>query len=202
MGLAASPLGDLLAVDGVSRTYLLLADSGEASLLSDDFAECAFSFDSEVLYCFDHNERAIVGVDPISEDISETGLAFGEPEQDDCYSLVASPVRRLLASGGDHGRVRLGDPGQGRWLWIQDGPPGLVANLAFTPDGRVLVSGHASTLAFWDVATGNCMGKLTLPGEGLQALAFSPGGQTLAVGDSQGAVRLLPWRELLEDCVE
>src|SRR5262249_54463473 len=34
--------------------------------------------------------------------------------------------------------------------------------------------------------------------QGLQTLAFSPDGQTLATGDAEGVVKLWPWRKLVD----
>lgn len=197
MGVAASPLGDLVAVDAVGQTYLLDAATGEGNGLSSDYAEFAFSHDGEVLYTFDHDPRCVVAIDPITEEATETGLEFGEPEEDDCYSLACHPRRPLLASGGDNGRVRLGDLTAGRWLWVNDGPAGLVSHLAFTPDGQTLATGHDNLIVFWDVDTGSQRAVLRISGYGVAGLAFNADGETLAFGDEQGVVRVWPWRRLV-----
>jgi WD40 repeat protein len=197
MGVAASPLGDLVVVDGVSVSTILDAATGEASFGPDDLSHFTFSPDGDTLYAYDCNSQTVVNVDMATEEIGDTGLEFGEPEEDDCYSLTCCPTRPLLASGGDHGRVRLGDPVAGRWLHITDGPPGFVSNLAFSPDGRTLVSGHDDRVVFWDVDTMVLQAVLRLPGYGVSALAFGPDGETLAIGDTQGVVRLWPWRRTI-----
>jgi len=197
MGVAASPLGNFVAVDAVTVQFLVDADTGDSHSLSEDYAQFAFSADGDVLYTFDHNPRCVVAVDPFTEEATETGLEFGEPEEDDCYSLACHPTRPLLASGGDNGRVRLGDPAARRWLWVNDGPAGLVSHLAFTPDGRTLATGHDDLVVFWDVDTGTQRAALRIPGYGVAGLAFSPDGETLAFGDAQGVVRIWPWGRLI-----
>jgi WD40 repeat protein len=198
MGLTASPLCDRIAVDCVTVSHLLDADTGEGNSLSQELSHFAFSADGKTLYAYNSETRSVEALDTYEFDyVRDTGLEFGEPEEDDCFSLACSPSGLVLASGGRGGRVRLGDPKTRRWLWVADGPPGLVTSLAFTPDGRTLASNHDSLVLFWDVETGTQQGALRLGGvEGsLAELAFSPDGETLAVSLSR--VRLLPWRQLI-----
>jgi sugar lactone lactonase YvrE len=198
MGVVSSPRGDLVAVDAVTTSYLLDADTGEGERLSEDLSHFAFSPDGATLYAYNSDNRTVVALDTATDQLRATGLEFGEPEEDDCYSLICSPTGQLLASGGNHGRVRLGDPKAGRWLHRLDGPPGLVASLAFTPDGRTLASGHDDRIVFWDAEAGTPRELLQVPGHRVGALAFSRDGQTLAIGDEQGGLRLWPWRRIVE----
>jgi WD40 repeat protein len=57
--------------------------------------------------------------------------------------------------------------------------------LAFTPDGRTLVTtGGRSTVRLWDVTTGKERWQTRLPGTMAYAVAVSPDGRTLAAGDN------------------
>jgi WD40 repeat protein len=83
-----------------------------------------------------------------------------------------------------------------------DARPGA---LAFSPDGSYLAwvdaGGEPShgSLVFWDVAESREAGMLEWdPQDAIFDLAFSPEGQTLATAASSGAVKLWPWRRLLE----
>jgi WD40 repeat protein len=70
--------------------------------------------------------------------------------------------------------------------------------LDFTPDGDVLATDHDDAVVFWDVRAGRERGSLALPiGGSVCALAFSPDGELIAVGDGHGVIRLWPWRRLL-----
>jgi WD40 repeat protein len=96
--------------------------------------------------------------------------------------------------------VRIGDLATGRWLHLIEYPATLVSDLAFTPDGRTLASGHNGTVLFHDPESAQRSGGLTLPiSAHVSSLAFSPDGETLAVGDDHGVVRLWPWRRMIEE---
>ena len=83
MGIAASPDGDRLAVDAVSVTYLLDLERGEGESMSEDLAHFAFGPDG-TLFAFDYGFREIVARDALTEVWNQTGLEFGEAEEDDC----------------------------------------------------------------------------------------------------------------------
>jgi WD40 repeat protein len=102
--------------------------------------------------------------------------------------LAFSPDGKLLAGGGERGVVlRDATTGKERSV-LQDG---IVHALAFAPDGKTLASvgiapGGGEKVRLWDLATGRerqCF-------ENSVAAAFSPDGKTLAVGTTDGVVRL------------
>ncbi len=64
-----------------------------------------------------------------------------------------------------------------------------VTGVAFSPDGRQLVSGSWDrTVKFWDVISGQELGSLDRDKKGVQALAFSRDGRWLAVESSNNTV--------------
>jgi WD40 repeat protein len=68
-----------------------------------------------------------------------------------------------------------------------------VDSLAFTRDGRTLVSGAADgTVRFWDAATGNERAAFDWQLGSVQCLAFSPDGMTAAAG-GKGPNSLVLW---------
>jgi hypothetical protein len=55
-------------------------------------------------------------------------------------------------------------------------------------------------VTIWDVDVWQVAGRLEWNTEDdLRELAFSPDGQTLAIGSGSGVVKLVPWRLLLEE---
>ena len=106
------------------------------------------------------------------------------------HAVAFSADGRTLATGGgfgtllpppdDDNEVRLWDVEAGAELLRFKGPRGdfAVFALAFSPDGRTLVSGcRNGPLRVWEVATGKQ--RMQIEGRGDGALAFAPDGKVL-----------------------
>ncbi|HZU34461.1 MAG TPA: PQQ-binding-like beta-propeller repeat protein [Gemmataceae bacterium] len=136
-------------------------------------------------------------------------------------ALAFSPDSKLIAAGDEagigpasvnpFGTIRLWDIAAERVRHVLSGHAGGATAVAFSPDGRQLVSAsHDSTLRFWDPATGALVRKVTVtdgcrrsgtgglaglerPGVdhgGILAVAYAPRGRWLASGSADGTVRL------------
>jgi RNA polymerase sigma factor (sigma-70 family) len=102
------------------------------------------------------------------------------------WSLVFSPNGKTLAAGCEHGVVCLWDTTTGEALRRLRGPEGGILSIDISGDGKRLacsVAGRGACL--WDLATGRQLRRLA----GAGAVAFAPGGKTLAVG-GEGMIRL------------
>ncbi len=95
--------------------------------------------------------------------------------------MAVSPDEKLLASGGDDGRVKLWEVGTGKALRALPLEGGVIRRLAFSPDGTRLAAGCvAGRLIVWDVTTGQARFSLDASAAGgADDLAFSPDGGKL-----------------------
>jgi WD40 repeat protein len=113
-------------------------------------------------------------------------------------ALAFSPDGTTLASGaGDY--ARLFDTTTGGENGALVVGPGIVSALAFSPDNRTLAAGwqpngaglgEACSVSLWDMASSRRLPKELRTGCGVNALAFSRDGQSLAVGCFDDRVRL------------
>ena len=103
---------------------------------------------------------------------------------------VFYPDGQHLATGAGDNSVRVWDLTAGTQTAMMT-PTGRIGTLAVSPDGKWLATGSiGSAIKLWNAATGEALGSLTGHDAEVSALRFSPRGDQLASGDSQGHVRL------------
>jgi RNA polymerase sigma factor (sigma-70 family) len=107
--------------------------------------------------------------------------------------LAVSPDGTKVAVGGlsPRGTIRLCDLATGKQLWAVGGA--VVHNLAFSPDGKRLVSGHYDqSLRLWDVAAGKHVFAAGDQGGDGVTVAFSPDGRLIASASQPMELARLP----------
>ncbi|HEX4072328.1 MAG TPA: protein kinase, partial [Planctomycetaceae bacterium] len=163
----------------------------------------AFSPDGRLL-ASTGKDRAVRLWDPVSGQLRATL----EGHKDVLTPVVFSPNGKLLASGSDDTTIKLWDPVSGHELMTLTGHKDFVESLAFSPDGRFLASGSKdSTVRLWEVGsldTANSSGGTAKSPaqpitewtvfkghtEGINSVAFSPDGKTLASASSDHTAKL------------
>ena len=103
---------------------------------------------------------------------------------------AATPSGRLVAFGSADGTVRLLDPATGRLRTLPRTHTGAITALAFSRDGRWLISaGRDARLVLWDARRGRALDDVGTDGSGtLAALAVAPDGRTAHSAGRDGRV--------------
>lgn len=112
--------------------------------------------------------------------------------------LAVSPDGGLVASCDEGGKVRLFDPVRGELIETMDAHRNSVFHIAFSADGRRLISTHGGrdAVKLWDVGTRQEL--LTLSGIGAQIFqaGWSADGDTVLAGPPWQAWRAPSWAEI------
>ena len=119
------------------------------------------------------------------------------------YAMALSPDGKWLAAGGwlrhpteqskERHAIRLYDFASGRLVALLKGHENVVSGLAFSPDGRHLISGSFDkTAILWDVDARALKHRLRGHTDDIYAVGFTPDGQRAVTGAYDNDLRL--WR--------
>jgi len=127
---------------------------------------------------------------------------IGEGLEGKIYVAALSPDNRLLAVGGwmdsavnykliDLGAIRLFDFQTGEVTTLLKGHTSIISDLAFSSDGRLLISAsYDKTARMWDLRTGETVHELRGHTNYICAVALSPDGEISVTGSDDNSLKL------------
>jgi WD40 repeat protein/serine/threonine protein kinase len=105
------------------------------------------------------------------------------------YAVAISRAGQRALTGGRDAAVILWDLHTGREITRFMGHTQPVWSVAFAPEGPFAVSGAADGVILWDIPSSTDVQRLAPEGTPF-ALAISPDGQTVVIGEEQGIVQV------------
>ncbi|MBS0587449.1 MAG: caspase family protein [Proteobacteria bacterium] len=124
---------------------------------------------------------------------------IGPGNEGKIYAAALSPDNRWLALGGwlhpecagQCGNIRLIDFASGQVVRLLQGHQNVILSLAFSADGRRLVSGSFdNTARIWDVTSDQSLYTLSGHRDHIYAVAFSPDGRLVVTGSLDHSLKL------------
>jgi WD40 repeat protein len=107
-----------------------------------------------------------------------------------------SPDGQFLVTGSEQDKTKLWNIASGRLIAELDGSinPRHIgyeqSRTVFSPDSQLLLTTRGKDVSLWDATTGQLKFTLTGHEDNITAVSFSPGGERLATGSSDGTIRL------------
>ena len=183
---AFSPNGRQLATAGVHvKLWDTRSWSEITTLRHDEWVwAIAFSTDGKLLATGDDNGQVNVWNLQNSRTVAQL-----QADSNSVYAVQFSPNDRLLAGAGYEGKVKL-------WKvpnWESHGTltsNGTVSEISFSPDSSTLATPGYESVDLWAVSVGENITTLTGHTDWVRATDFSPDGNALISGGTDGTLRI------------
>jgi len=122
---------------------------------------------------------------------SDDCAGYPGPWRDYVHFAAFSPDGSLLAMAGNTGRYAVWDVETGELVWTRDTESGedldllaLHTNVAFSPDGRLLLVAQRRTIEVLDVGSYDTLAEFETDGGAPTAMEFSADGSILVINDA------------------
>ncbi|WP_369125559.1 nSTAND1 domain-containing NTPase [Catenulispora rubra] len=131
-------------------------------------------------------------------DLTTGRTLFALRDPNAVWAVAFSPDGKTVATGSNTGDIQLWNNADGHQLHLYHSTDGIgVYNLSFSPDGTTLAAADSGPdVGLFTVADGTSH-RLDIPSsttdgttENVESVTYSPDGKTLAIGTSDGVVRL------------
>ncbi len=182
-----SPNGELLAsssgdntikIWNIANNELVCTLTGHEAwvntvLFLDNNTLISGSYDNTIKVWSLHNQSAIHTISEHTKSIT---------------SLTICPQKNMFASGSSDGTVKLWDLNSYQLIASLNNE-NAVNTIAFSPDGKLLVSAGINSIKFWHLGTKKLIKTLTFTGA-IFSIAFSPDGKTLIRGGDDKIIKI------------
>jgi WD40 repeat protein len=191
---AISPGGEYLAVGGVSDNIIILdleTKQKVADLSSDReyISVLVFSPDGKTLLAAYERPQNVMSTWSTTT-WQETSTFTHVEERIDYHDAIYTPDGRHLVIASTRNDLEFFDISTKQVVRVFSGHTSAPYQLAFSPDGALLVSaGHDRTLRLWDAKTGDVLKIITNTNE-VYSVTFSPDGTLLAYSVSEEGVQI------------
>ena len=115
-------------------------------------------------------------------------------------AVTFSPTENILACVGENHTIKLWDLYSGQYIKVFQGHSDFIWSLAFSADGRFLISGSFDrTIKLWDINTSECLHTFEGHSDWVLSVSVSSDGRLIASGSKDRTMKL--WETSTGNCI-